>query len=187
MPTAARKRKRAGDADTANNNTGCSSSGNNNQLPQQPTHEASNNASSNTLQNPGQGSDSPRDGTQNPVAPGAEYTSRRRITQRLPDDPEHLLDDRDISAANLSWTAREEGEDINPRTGERWLYPKRKRAKGEGSNLEDFREEIEERTRNGQGCKAIAEILIEKGVDTSARAVSGQRTKWGLRQRVRLL
>lgn len=89
----------------------------------------------------------------------------------------------DITAADLSWTAREEGEDINPRTGERWLYPK-KRGFGKGSNLEDFREEIEERTRNGQGCKAIAEILIEKGVDTSARAVSGQRMKWGVRQRV---
>lgn len=186
MPTAARKRKRAGDTDTVNNNVSSSSSGNSNQLPQQPTHEALNNASSNTLQNPGQGSESPRDGAPNPVARGAEYTSRPRITRRLPDEPELLLNSRDISAVDLSWTAREEGEDINPRTGERWLYPKRKRAKGEGSNLEDFREEIEERTRNGQGCKAIAEILIEKGVDTSARAVSGQRTKWGLRQRVRL-
>lgn len=188
MPTAARKRKRAGDADTADNNAGSSSSssGNNNQLPQH-THEASNNASSNTLQNPGQGSESPRYGVRNPVALDAEYTSQRRITRRLPNEPEQLLDCRDISAADLSWTAREDGEDINPRTGERWLYPKRRKAKGEGSNLDDFREEIEERTRNGQGCKAIAEILIEKGVDTSARAVSGQRTKWGFRQRVRLL
>lgn len=186
MPTAARKRKRAGDADTVNNDVG-SSSGINNQLPQQPTHEALNNASSNTLQNPGQGSEFPRDGALNPVAPSAEYTSQGRITRRLPDEPEHLLNSRDISAADLSWDALEEGEDINPRTGERWLYPKRKKAKGRGSNLDDFREEIEERTRNGQGCKAIAEILIEKGVDTSARAVSGQRTKWGLRQRVRLL
>lgn len=187
MPTAARKRKRTGNADNINNDVGSSSgsSGNNHQLPQQPTHEVSSNASSNTLQNPGQGSESPRDGARNAFAPGAEYTSRPWITRRLPDDPELLLNNgRDISAADLSWTAREEGEDINPRTGERWLYPKRKRVKGEGSNLEDFREEIEERTRNGQGCKAIAEILIEKGVDTSARAVSGQRTKWGLRQRV---
>lgn len=186
MPTAARKRKLAGDADIVNKNVG-SSSGINNQLPEQPTHEALNNASSNTLQSAGQGSESPRDGAPNPVAPSAEYTSQRRITRRLPDEPEHLLNSRDISAVDLSWDAREEGEDINPRTGERWLYPKRKRAKGQGSNLDDFREEIEERTRNGQGCKAIAEILIEKGVDTSARAVSGQRTKWGLRQRVRLL
>lgn len=133
--------------------------------------------------NPSLGPESPRDGARNPVAPDTEYTSLRRITRRLPDEPEHLLDGVDITAADLSWTAREQGDDINPKTGEPWLYPKRKRGRGEGSNLEDFRGEIEEMTKNGQGCKAISEILIEKGVDTSVRAVARQRMKWGLRQR----
>lgn len=178
MPSAGQKRKRAGNADRANNNASSSHSQNNLQSAQPAICEASSNV------NPSLGSESPRDGARNPVAPDTEYTSLRRITRRLPNEPEHLLDGVDITAADLSWTAREQGDDINPKTGERWLYPKRKKGKGEGSNLEDFREEIEERTKNGQGCKAISEILIEKGVDTSVRAVARQRMKWGLRQRV---
>lgn len=190
MPTA-QKRKRTADADSANNNASSSSSRNsgnnrNDNSAQQAAHEGPSNVT-NTLVNPGPGSESPRDGARNPVTPGTEYTSLRRITRRLPEDPEHLLDGRDITAVDLSWTAREDGDDINPKTGEPWLYPKRRKGKGEGSNLDDFREEIEERTRNGQGCKAISEILIDKGVDTSVRAVARQRMKWGLRQRVRLL
>lgn len=178
MPAAGQKRKRAANADRANNNASSSHSENNLQSAQPAIREAPGNV------NPSLGSESPRDGARNPVAPDTEYTSLRRITRRLPDEPEHLLDGVDITAADLSWTAREQGDDINPKTGERWLYPKRKKGKGEGSNLEDFREEIEERTKNGQGCKAISEILIEKGVDTSVRAVARQRMKWGLRQRV---
>ncbi|ROV88736.1 hypothetical protein VMCG_10066 [Cytospora schulzeri] len=122
------------------------------------------------------------DGARNPIAPGAEYTSLRRITRRLPDDPEHVLDGVDTTHADLSWTAREDGDDINPSTGEPWLFPK-KRGRKVGSNLEDFKDEIEERTKNGQGCKAISEALVAKGVDTSSRAVARQRMKWGLRQR----
>lgn len=180
MPADGQKRKRAGAVDRAKNNASRSNGGNNRQSAQPGLAEAPNNV------NAGLGSESPRDGARNPVAPNTEYTSLRSLTRRLPDEPEHLLEGVDITAADLSWDAREQGDDINPKTGQRWLYPKRKKGKGEGSNLEDFREEIEERTRNGQGCKAIAEILIEKGVDTSVRAVAGQRMKWGLRQRVRL-
>ncbi|KAG6355152.1 hypothetical protein INS49_004233 [Diaporthe citri] len=177
MPAAGQKRKRAGAVDRANNNASSSHSENNHQSAQPAVPEASKNAS------PGLGSEPPRDGARNPVAPDTEYTSLRRITRRLPDEPGHLLDGVDITSADLSWTAREEGDDINPKTGEPWLYPKRRRGKGEGSNLEDFREDIQERTKNGQGCKAISEILIAKGVDTSVRAVARQRMKWGLRQR----
>ncbi|KAK7736184.1 hypothetical protein SLS53_007212 [Cytospora paraplurivora] len=122
------------------------------------------------------------DGARKPIAPGAEYTSLRKITRRLPEDPEHVLDGVDTTHADLSWTAREDGGDINPATGEPWLFPK-KRGKKVGSNLEDFKDEIEERTKNGQGCKAISEALVAKGVDTSSRAVARQRMKWGLRQR----
>lgn len=123
------------------------------------------------------------DGARMPIAPGAQYTSLRRITRRLPDDPEGVLDGVDTTNADLSWTAREDGDDINPATGEPWLFPK-KRGRKVGSNLEDFKDEIEERTKNGQGCKAISEALVAKGVDTSSRAVARQRMKWGLRQRV---
>ncbi|KAK2596553.1 hypothetical protein N8I77_013438 [Diaporthe amygdali] len=170
MPTGARKRKRAAGADKANNDT---SRGN--------SQQACNN-NSNGSQDPNVSSGSPTDGARNPLTPGAEYTSLRRITRRLPDDPEHLLDGVDTTAADLSWTARDEADDINPKTGQPWLFPKR-RGRREGSNLEDFRQEIEERTKNGQGCKAISDALVEKGVDTSVRAVARQRMKWGLRQR----
>lgn len=138
---------------------------------------------SNTLQNPPLTPGQAIDGARNPIAPGAEYTSLRKITRRLPEDPENVLDGVDTTHADLSWTAREGGDDINPSTGEPWLFPK-KRGKKVGSNLEDFKDEIEERTKNGQGCKAIAEALVAKGVDTSSRAVARQRMKWGLRQRV---
>lgn len=138
------------------------------------------------LHNPGLTPGQAIDGARNPIAPGAEYTSLRRITRRLPDDPEGVLDGVDTTHADLSWTAREDGDDINPSTGEPWLFPK-KRGRKVGSNLEDFKEEIEERTKNGQGCKAISEALVAKGVDTSSRAVARQRMKWGLRQRVSCL
>jgi hypothetical protein len=135
------------------------------------------------LQNPSSTPGQAIDGARNPIAPGAEYTSLRRITRRLPDDPEHVLDGVDTTHADLSWTAREDCDDINPSTGEPWLFPK-KRGRKVGSNLVDFKDEIEERTKNGQGCKAISEALVAKGVDTSSRAVARQRMKWGLRQRV---
>lgn len=84
---------------------------------------------------------------------------------------------------DLSWTAREGPVSLDP-NGQPWRYPKL-RGKLGGSNLFLFKDEIEERTKNGQGCKAIAELLVARGVDTTARAVAGQRAKWGFRQRVR--
>lgn len=111
------------------------------------------------------------------VAPGASNNANS-----TPQNPEHPLTGRDLSSADLSLTQRLNPDSINPRTGEPWLYPKRTGR----SNLDDFREEIEERTRNGQGCKAIAQILIEKGVETTDKAVATRRIKWGVRQRVRL-
>lgn len=189
---------RSKDDSNHDNNTNNSSSNDNNDLPpddplsqlqQAIQQDASTSASTNasTLSQPsslppgtpGQAID----GARKPIAPGAEYTSLRKITRRLPEDPEHVLDGVDTTHADLSWTAREDGDNINPATGEPWLFPK-KRGKKVGSNLEDFKDEIEDRTKNGQGCKAISEALVAKGVDTSSRAVARQRMKWGLRQRV---
>lgn len=127
---------------------------------------------------PRSSSSSLRDG---PLVPRSDNNSQRRASRQPPEDLDHLFDGFDRAEADLSWTAPLP-EDINPRTGELWLYPK-KRGNGP-SNLEDFREEIEERTRNGQGGKAIAEALIEKGVDTSGKAVSAQRLRWGIRTKV---
>lgn len=123
------------------------------------------------------------DGARNPIAPGADYASLRLITRRQPEDPAAVLAGLDTSNADLSWTAAEGSSGLGP-DGRPWLYPK-KRGKGEGSNLDQFKDEIEQRTKNGQGCKAIAEAMVAKGVDTSSRAVARQRMKWGLRQRVR--
>lgn len=120
------------------------------------------------------------DGARNPVAAGAKYTSLRAITRRAPRNPDYLVDGVDTSSADLSWNAL---DSLTDPQGRPWKYPKR-RSKAEGSNLEQFREEIEQRTKDGQGCKAIAEVLVEKGVDTSSRAVARMRLKWGLRQRV---
>lgn len=120
------------------------------------------------------------DGARRPVTAGGNYTSLRAITRREPKDADAVVAGVDTSNADLSWTAQELALDPN---GRPWLYPKTRR-KWEGSNLEQFKEEITERTKDGQGCKAIAEVLIAKGVDTSARAVARQRMKWGLRQRV---
>ena len=201
MPTAASPRTRAADPshpkDDDNSSSSSSSSSSNShhhnsialspnnplsQL-QQAAHQSATNAS-NASQNPSTAPSQGHaiDGARNPIAPGTQYTSLRRIIRRQPEDPEHTLDGIDTTHADLSLTAREDGDHVNPATGEPWLYPKKKNH--EGSNLVDFKDEIEERTKNGQGYKAIAEALIAKGVDTSSRAVARQRMKWGLRQRV---
>lgn len=125
------------------------------------------------------------DGARKPIIAGADYSSLRLLTRRQPKDPEHVLEGLDTSNMDLSWTAREESSNLDP-NGQPWRYPKR-RGKGEGSNLDQFKDEITERTKNGEGCKAIAEAFIAMGVDTSVRAVARQRMKWGLRQRASLI
>lgn len=125
------------------------------------------------------------DGAGKPIVAGTDYASLRLLTRRQPKDPEHVLQGLDTSNVDLSWTAREDSNSLDP-NGQPWRYPK-KRGKGEGSNLDQFKDEITERTKNGEGCKAIAEAFIAMGVDTSVRAVARQRMKWGLRQRVSLI
>lgn len=46
-----------------------------------------------------------------------------------------------------------------------------------------FKEDIIERTRNGESCAKIADALMAKGVQTSYRAVNRRRLLWGLRKR----
>lgn len=132
----------------------------------------------NTFNNP-----PPTDGARNPIAPGADYSSLRLITRRAPRDPEAVLAGVDIVNADLSWVPRDDDNTGLDPNGQPWRYPK-KRPNGAGSNLDEFKDEIKEMTEGGKGCKAISEILVAKGVDTSARAVARQRLKWGLRQRV---
>ncbi|CAN8105460.1 unnamed protein product [Discula destructiva] len=123
------------------------------------------------------------DGARKPAAVGSDYASLRLLTRRQPKDPGAVLQGVDTSNLDLSWTAKEGPENLDP-NGQPWRYPKKK-GKNEGSNLDEFKEDITERTKNGQGCKAIAEAYIAMGVDTSVRAVARQRMKWGLRQRAK--
>lgn len=122
------------------------------------------------------------DGARNPIVAGADYSSLRLLTRRQPKDPQSVLQGMDTSTMDLSWTGREAATNLDP-NGQPWRYPKT-RGKKEGSNLDQFKDDITERTKKGEGCKAIAEAFIAMGVDTSVRAVARQRMKWGLRQRV---
>ncbi|KAF2771128.1 hypothetical protein EJ03DRAFT_325924 [Teratosphaeria nubilosa] len=48
---------------------------------------------------------------------------------------------------------------------------------------EEFREEIEERTRLGETCAQIADAFKARGVQISDKTISKRRLQWGLRQR----
>lgn len=63
-----------------------------------------------------------------------------------------------------------------------WKYPHRG-IPGSASNLDQFKDEIIERTRGGESLAEIADALMAKGVQTSDRAVGRKRLMWGLRQR----
>lgn len=152
----------------------CNEASNTNSRDGSNTNDAANNS--------GSGPATYTDGARKPIVAGADYASLRLLTRRQPKDPDHLLRGLDTSNMDLSWTAREDSTNLDP-NGQPWRYPKT-RGKGEGSNLDQFKDEITERTKNGEGCKAIAESLIARSVDTSVRAVARQRMKWGLRQRV---
>lgn len=101
-----------------------------------------------------------------PIIPGYEYaalslTGPRRKPPKQPTPPPSL--------------------DPN---GRPWLYPKKTRQ-GEGSNLAPFADDIKQWIEEGQSSKAIAEVLIARGVETSDRHVAKQRLKMGFRQRAR--
>lgn len=50
---------------------------------------------------------------------------------------------------------------------------------------EDFRAEVEERTRNGESCEQIADALIAQGAQVTSKSISRWRILWGFRKRVR--
>ena len=87
--------------------------------------------------------------------------------------------------ADLSYKHKARDHSLNNPPPDTWAYP-HKKGVGTGSNLESFKEEIAARTQKGENCKAIAEALNEMGVQTSDRAVSRVRIKWGMRKRVSL-
>ncbi|KAI0133708.1 hypothetical protein BJ170DRAFT_607260 [Xylariales sp. AK1849] len=51
------------------------------------------------------------------------------------------------------------------------------------ANAENFRDEVEERTRNGESCDQIADALIAKGAQVTAKSISRWRIQWGFRKR----
>lgn len=89
----------------------------------------------------------------------------------------------DTSLADLTYRHSRRAFSANNPSPEGWLYP-HKKGIGSGSNLEAFKPEIEERTRRGENCKTIADALITMGVQTSDKAISRVRIKWGMRKRV---
>lgn len=89
----------------------------------------------------------------------------------------------DTSTADLTYRRNARSFSVNNPSPEGWAYP-HKKGIGTGSNLEAFKAEIEARTRRGENCKTIADALVAMGVQTSDRAVSRVRIKWGMRKRV---
>lgn len=85
--------------------------------------------------------------------------------------------------ADLSYRHNARGHSLNNPPPDGWVFP-HKKGIGTGSNLEPFKAEILARTERGENCKAIASALNAQGVQTSDRAISRVRIKWGMRKRV---
>ncbi|KAH8667069.1 hypothetical protein BX600DRAFT_436436 [Xylariales sp. PMI_506] len=51
------------------------------------------------------------------------------------------------------------------------------------ATAEDFRSEVEERTRNGESCEQIADALIAQGAQVTAKSIGRWRIQWGFRKR----
>lgn len=92
----------------------------------------------------------------------------------------------DSAGDDLAYKPNTRGNSFNNPPPNGWLYP-HKKGIGTGSNLEPFKAEIETRTQRGENCKAIAAALNAMGVQTSDRAVSRVRIRWGMRKRVGIL
>lgn len=88
-----------------------------------------------------------------------------------------------------------EGNDGTPATGERpmpgpkgfgrtsAIYRLDESGKKRRAHAEDFRAEVEERTRNGESCEQIADALIAQGAQVTAKSVGRWRILWGFRKR----
>lgn len=97
--------------------------------------------------------------------------------------PSEQLQQSATAYADLSYKHQARGHSLNNPPPDTWTYP-HKKGIGTGSNLDSFKEEIAARTERGENCKAIADALNAMGVQTSDRAVSRARIKWGMRKRV---
>lgn len=108
---------------------------------------------------------------------------RRGVSNITPSSRHIIPPDLDTSTADLTYRRNRRDFSANNPSPEGWLYP-HKKGIGTGSNLEGFKAEIEARTQRGENCKTIADALNAMGVQTSDRAVSRVRIKWGMRKRV---
>ncbi|KAG8168003.1 hypothetical protein KVR01_003692 [Diaporthe batatas] len=106
---------------------------------------------------------------------GHEVSQLQHDSTSNPAIPQPATDD-------LAYKPNTRGNSFNNPPPSGWLYP-HKKGIGTGSNLEPFKAEIESRTQRGENCKAIAVALNAMGVQTSDRAVSRVRIRWGMRKR----
>ncbi|KAK5133814.1 hypothetical protein LTR08_007244 [Meristemomyces frigidus] len=113
----------------------------------------------------------------------------RYEAQRVKDVKEQKRDALNCAMASLALDKKASRKRINRPTEqlpavilEDSRAPDRRRA-SRFDNTENLREEIEERTRNGETCKQIADALAAKGVNVSDKTISRRRVEWGLRKR----
>lgn len=122
------------------------------------------------------------DGSDSGPVPGRASSDRDGF--RPHQDPRPIIPpDIDTSRVDLTYRRNPRSHSANNPSPDGWLYP-HKKGIGTGSNLEAFKDEIEARTIRGENCKTIAEALKAVGVQTSDKAISRVRIKWGMRKRV---
>lgn len=123
---------------------------------------------------------------QYPPLDGPSNPSTDRDGFRPHEDPRPVIPpDIDTSRVDLTYRRNPRSHSANNPGPDGWLYP-HKKGIGTGSNLEAFKDEIEARTLRGENCKAISVALQQLGVQTSDKAISRVRIKWGMRKRVSL-
>ncbi|KAJ4390866.1 hypothetical protein N0V93_004465 [Gnomoniopsis smithogilvyi] len=120
---------------------------------------------------------------QDEAGPVPSRASSDRDGFRPHQDPRPIIPpDLDTSRVDLTYRRNPRSHSANNPSPDGWLYP-HKKGIGTGSNLEAFKDEIEARTMRGENCKTIAEALKALGVQTSDKAISRVRIKWGMRKR----
>lgn len=121
----------------------------------------------------------PLDGPSNQSSQSNDRNGFRPHEDPRPIIPPHV----DTSRVDLTYRRNPRSHSSNNPGPDGWLYP-HKKGIGTGSNLEAFKDEIEARTMRGENCKAISIALQAMGVQTSDKAISRHRIKWGMRKRV---
>lgn len=130
-------------------------------------------------QDQSQGQYPPLDGSDEPNTQTADRDGFRPHEPPRPIIPPDI----DTSMVDLTYRRNPRSHSSNNPGPDGWLYP-HKKGIGTGSNLEAFKDEIEARTLRGENCKAISAALQAIGVQTSDKAISRVRIKWGMRKRV---